>query len=117
MTHRTRGNEQLSAATLLPAVAGVDPCELSTLRTFGYDLDVLGAFDGLSDSDAKRVAVEVAHDLTQNSTPGSRLFERARTLIGDIMQPGDTALWDDPQRVYRALLITATLALSSATAD
>lgn len=91
----------------------VDRRSAAALRRFGEDLDTLGAFKGLSWPDAKRVATEIAVDLTQSGTPGRGLFERARSVIADIMQPGTPATWDNPQRVYRAMLIAATLALSS----
>jgi hypothetical protein len=101
-----------SAAELLSEPVGIDSRRSAALRRFAIELDELGAFRGLSHMDARYVATEIASDFAQSRRPGRLLFERARKMIGIVMQNDRHSPWDDPQLVYRAMLIASTTALS-----
>lgn len=105
-----------SAAELLSEPVGIDARRSAVLRRFAIELDELGTFRGLSRMDARYVAAEIASDFAQSHSPGRLLFERARKLIGTVMQNDRHSPWDDPQLVYRAMLIASTTALSWADA-
>lgn len=112
--HLNRGTAAPIAAELMQGIPGFNPWYQSIIAQFAAELDAAGAFAGLSTADARAVATAIATDLTDEGHPRHRLQRRARNIIRRATRYDNSGRWDDPQGVYRAVMIAANLARSRA---